>query len=208
MISCDDLIFHLVLSPFDLNLNSKQRGSREVFDELIHLQLCSPKSQTWHSLFFSIAKGFKILTSFLPSPKMGVIVQSVFEFQKGLHFLVVAKMPKPFLEIEEYCKDYFAYFCAFKFFVIFSEKPPNHFLLYSNRKGHSRGVFFFFLCPCCKPSPPGPFSPSQARAQLRRGTREQRQPLDQIQALPLIVFPAYTEVPSSSSLTREFGQSR
>src|SRR3954466_14047608 len=74
IISCDDLICQMFLGPFDLNLNSKQKGSREVFDELIHLELCSPKSQTWHSLFLSIAKGFKILTSFFPSPKMWVVV--------------------------------------------------------------------------------------------------------------------------------------
>src|SRR3954470_9737492 len=109
IISCDDLICQRVLGPFDLNLKSKQKSSREVFDELFHLQLCSPKPQTWHSLFLSIAKGFKNLTSFLPSPKMWVVVQSDFEFQRWPHILVVAKMPNPILEIEEYCKEHYAY---------------------------------------------------------------------------------------------------
>src|SRR3954465_5939035 len=84
--SCDDLNCQGVLSPFDLNLNSKQKGSREVFDELFHLQLNSPKPQTWHSHFFCFAKGFKKLTSFLPSPKMGVIVQSDLNFKSGPTF--------------------------------------------------------------------------------------------------------------------------
>src|SRR4051812_2582673 len=82
IISCDDLICQVVLSPFDLNLNSKQRDSREVIVELFHLHLCSRKSPTWHRHFFYIVKGFKILTLFLPSPKMWGVVQSDFEFQK------------------------------------------------------------------------------------------------------------------------------
>ena len=36
-----------------------------------------------------------------------------FEIQKDLHILVVAKMLKPFLEIEEYCKDNYTYFYVF-----------------------------------------------------------------------------------------------
>src|SRR4051812_3480989 len=124
IISCDDLNCQRVLGPFELNLNSKQKGSREVFGELFHSQLCSPKPLTWHSHFFCIAKGFKNLTSFFPSPKMWVVVQSGFEFQKCPHILVVAKISKPFLEIEEYCKGYFEYFCAIEFLVIFSVKLP------------------------------------------------------------------------------------
>ena len=45
-------------------------------------------------------------------------VQGDFEFPKVAHIFVVAKMLKPFLEIEEYYKDHFAYFYAFLVLVI------------------------------------------------------------------------------------------
>src|SRR3954468_20639768 len=78
MISCGDLICQVVLSPFYLNFKSKQRGSRGVIVELFHLHFCSPKSPTWHSHFFGMGKGFKILTLFFASPKMWGVVQSGF----------------------------------------------------------------------------------------------------------------------------------
>src|SRR4051812_42905715 len=99
IISCDDLIFQMVLGPFDLNLNSKQWASREGVDEMFHLHLSSPRPQTWHSLFLSIAKGFEVFTSFLSSPKMGVLVQSVFEFQKDSTFYLLQKCPNHFWKL-------------------------------------------------------------------------------------------------------------
>src|SRR3954470_9627522 len=56
-------------------------GLKKGFGELFHLQLCSPKPQTWHSHFFLLVKGFKSLAIFFPSLKRWVIVQSEFEFK-------------------------------------------------------------------------------------------------------------------------------
>ena len=53
-----------------------------------------------------------------------------FEFQKWPHLLVIPKMPKPILEIVEYCKEHFAYFCVIKLLVVISRKPEELFCFY------------------------------------------------------------------------------
>ena len=110
----------LICFAFELNLN----GSRRVFGDLFHLHLISPWPQTWHSQFFPLAKLFKTLASFLPTLKMWAIDQCGLNFKKWSHILVALKMTKPILEIGEYIKDHFAYFCVIYFLVNIPGKFP------------------------------------------------------------------------------------
>ena len=127
-----------------------------MLGELFHLHFISPRPQTWPSLFHCNAKGFQNLTSFFPSPKIGALVQSEFEFEKEPTFLLLAKLPKPILEIGKYSKVHLHIFLCIQQPCEYFCKNPFPFLFYLNRKRIGKGDLFF-LWP--KPSPPGPARP-------------------------------------------------
>src|ERR1041385_3904721 len=101
LISCDDLIFQRVLGPFDLNLNSNRRAQERC---LMNCSICNcaPLNLKLGIAFsFPLPRVLKTSHHFCHHQKWGHS-SKCFEFQKWLHILVVVKMSKPILEIEEY----------------------------------------------------------------------------------------------------------